>query len=510
MTQEVRVVQREAFFIKVADIGRKSADKLIDKHTHMFFEEKACTDCEWNEDRLASETKLSEACPNCAAFKGGVSLTKEVKIGNNKYISIPGGDKAGIEGVLKDKELVYKSKRVMTEFKRPIKFTGELKDFQEEAVTAIRKKKYGVIKAPPRSGKTVLAVGAICRIGHKTIILAAQREWLDGFHETFCGSDTQKPLTNAKKSQVGFAKTYEDFLKYDVCLVTYQTFNSKKGKKLLAKIRDMFTVCFIDEIHMGAATNFAICISRLNVKYRIGLSGTPSRKDQRFVIAAALVGPIIYEAKVKRLKPTVRLVRTQYTRNYKGRVLWSTMISSLEKDPKRLMLIAKWALKDAKDGHMVLIPMAQVIPIKALCLAINRLAGKRVAHPFYGGLKKDVRKQTIQNARTYKVRVLVGNSKLISTGTNIPRASAIYDVSMSSNQENCEQRVSRILTPWDDKPPPLLRIFLDEMNVRKRCLSSEWWGTISPKFKPIITDKDLVVLKAYLSQKSNDHAPWEL
>src|SRR5882672_10593619 len=132
---------------------------------------------------------------------------------------------------------------------------------------------------------------------------------------------------------------------------------------------------FVDEVHMSAATNFASCISKLNVRYRIGLSGTPQRKDQKDSITSALVGPIIYKAKVKRLRPTVRLVRTQYVKNYKGRVLWTTMVSSLEKDPKRLKLIAEWALKDAKAGHMVLIPLAQVIPIKALCLAINKLAG---------------------------------------------------------------------------------------------------------------------------------------
>lgn len=506
----VTVVKREAFFIKVADIGKRRAEEIVAANTHYFFEEKACEQCEFNQDRLESETRLSEACPNCAAFKGGVGLAKEVKIGKNKYISAPAGDKEGLKKVL-GSDLLIKAKSKKIPFSRPIRFTGELRDHQIPAVEAIRKKRFGVIKAPPRSGKTVLSTAAICKIGCKTIILAAQREWLDGFYETFCGSKTQKALTTAKKSQVGFAKTLAEFEKYDVCLVTYQTFNSAKGKKLLRKIRDHFTCCFIDEVHMGAATNFAITISRLNVRYRIGLSGTPSRKDMRFVIAASLVGPIIYEAKVKQLRPEVRLVRTDYHKHYKGRVLWTTMISSLEKDPKRLKLIAQWAIKDAKAGHMVLIPMAQVIPIKALCLAINRLAGKRMAHPFYGGLKKDVRKQTVEDARTYKKRILVGNTKLLSTGTNIPRASAIYEVTMGNNKENCEQRIARILTPYDDKPPPLVRIFLDDMNVRKRCLSAEWWGVISPKFKPKISDKDLTTLKAYLNtSKAKESPPWEM
>lgn len=508
---ELKVVAREAFFIKLKELKPAEVDKLNERHTHMFFEEKACSGCEWNEDRLASETKLSEACPNCAAFKGGVTLTKEVKIGDNKYLSIPGGDRKGIKDILKKRDLKFKSKREEHKFRRPIKFTGDLRDYQEDAVQKIIKDKYGVIKAPPRSGKTVLSTAAICRIGMKTIIMAAQREWLDGFYETFCGSETQKPLTNAKKSQVGFAKTLEDFKKYDVCLVTYQTFNSEKGKKLLRKVRDMFTCCFIDEVHMGAATNFAVCISRLNVKYRIGLSGTPSRKDKRFIIVEALIGPIIYEAKVQRLRPHVRLVRTQFKRNFKGRAQWATIVAALEKDPKRLKEIAEWAIKDVKAGHMVLIPLSQVTPIKALCMAINKIAGKKLAHPFYGGLHKSIRKPLIEKARNYKAKIIVGNTKLLSTGINIPRASALYEVALSANQENCEQRVSRILTPWEDKPPPLLRIFLDDMDVRKRCLAKEWWGTIMPKFKPIISEVDLKVMKGYLADKKSEQlAIWEL
>jgi superfamily II DNA or RNA helicase len=508
---EITLVKREALFVKKSSIGEKLTQRLITKNTFYFFEERACKECEWHDDRLSSETKLAEACPNCAAFKGGIALAKELKIGGNTYLSVPAGTEASLKSVLKKKgDLTIKSKRPSSEFKRKIKFSGTLKDFQKEAVAAIIEKMYGVIKAPPRSGKTVLSTAAICKIGQKAIVLAAQREWLDGFYETFCGSGTQAALTTAKKNQVGFAKKYKDFLKYDVCLVTYQTFRSEKGKKLLEKIRDMFPVMVLDEVHMGAATGFATVVSRLNCKWKIGLSGTPSRKDLRYVVVEALIGPIIYEAKVERLKPTIKLVRTGYKAQHKGG-LWTSMVSRLEKNPARLKLIAKWALKDVKDGHMVLIPLAQVTPIKALCLAINRMAGKRVAHPFFGGLKKDLRKKLIQDARNYKARILVGNTKLLSTGINIPRASAIYDTTLSSNIENCEQRVSRVLTPWEDKPPPILRIFLDDMNVRQRCLSNEWFNCIKPKFKPIITERDQIALKSYLTQKKSATLPsWEL
>lgn len=506
----IKIYKREAFLVLKSDLDHKTLDKLVTHNTHLFFEDKVCAGCEWKEDRDSSPSGLSDTCESCAAFKGGVGLSKELVIKDKRYLSLPIGDRVQMEKII-DKDIVYKTKHVETDFKRPIKFTGVLKDYQEDAVKVICKKKKGVIKAPPRSGKTVLSTAAICRVGKKAIIVAAQREWLDGFYETFCGSETQPALTNAKKSQVGFARTMEEFDKYDVCLVTYQTFNSERGQKLLKKIRDKFTFLCVDEVHMGAANKFASFISKMNVKYKIGLSGTPNRKDGRFKLVRALLGPNIYEAQVERLKPRVALVRTQYAKSYRGRVQWPTMVKSLETDPKRLKLIAEWAIKDAKNGHMVIIPLSQIAPIKALTMAINKMAGKKMAHAFYGGLKKDVRKKMIQDARTYKVRILVGNSKLVSTGTNIPRASCLYEAAMSSNIENCEQRVSRILTPYEDKPPPLLRIFLDESNVRKRCLSNEWFHCIKPKFKPIISTKDDQIMKSYLSEKkAQGISSWEM
>jgi superfamily II DNA or RNA helicase len=503
-TKEIKVYARESLLIQSNQLSERLTERLKDKYKLMFYEEKACADCEWLPDRHCS------TCDNCAAFKGGVELAKNVVINEKTYLSLPIGDKQGVEEVLKRFAVKYVSKHKKVPFSKTIKFTGTLKPFQREAVDAIKSKKRGVIKAPPRSGKTVLAAAAACELGGKTIILAAQREWLDGFYETFCGSDTQKPLTNASPKKVGFAKTLADFERLDVCLVTYQTFRSDKGKRLLRKIRDFFEVLIVDEVHMGAATNFASVISRLNTAYKIGLSGTPNRKDQRYVIVRKLIGVNIYVAKVDRLRPTIRLVRTAYKKTYKANVLWTTMVAGLEKDPARLKLIAKHAIQDAKNGHMVLIPLSQVVPIKALVMTINRMSGRTLAHEFHGSVKTAIRKSLIKNARKYKVKILVGNTKLLSTGINIPRASAVYEVAMSSNKENCEQRIARILTPWEDKPPPMVRIFLDDMNVRRRCLNNEWWQCIKPIFKPIISEKDDRVLKGYLAQKEKTFAAWEM
>lgn len=495
-----RVYDREAFYVPVASLKKSTVKKVIEENTLRFYEEKSCKKCSFYEDRMAHPKKHLGECDPCSAYMGATKLSYRKTVKSKEYLTVPAGDRELLQKYVPDANLVAKHPTEDVDI-RKIKFTGKLKPEQEAAVQAILKKKRGVVKLPPRSGKTVLSVAAICRIDRKTIILTSQREWLVGFYETFCGSDTQDPLTNAKKPRVGFPRNLNDFDKYDVCLVTYQKFLSESGQKLLKKVKSKFTAMFIDEVHGAAAPGYAKVVSQFNCEFKIGLSGTPTRKDMRHAIMHKLIGPIVYTAKMERLKPTVRLTRTAFKEKGSPK-MWATLVSHLENDKARLKLIAEYAIKDAKSGHMVLIPLTRVQAIKDLTALINKLANKKnYARAFYGGVKKADKDDIITSARQYKLKIIVGNIKLLSTGINIPRASCLYEASLSSNLENCEQRISRILTPWDDKPPPIIRIFLDDYSVRKACLSNEWWQCIWPQFKPIISNPDYQTLKTYLTRK---------
>ena len=243
MTKIITAVKREAIFIKKADVSPELRRKILDRYTFRFYEEKACDKCEFKLERHC------DICDNCAAYSGTYELASSVKVGNNRYLRVPAGDLPRFRTFMINNgyEIRVKSKAPSHKMKRAVAFTGKLKDFQGPAVAALIEHKRGILKSLPRSGKTVMASALVCQLGYKTIILASQRDWLMGFHETFVGSKTQGPLTDMRPTQIGFARTYEEFLKYDVCLCTVQTFWSEKGQALLAKIRDLFPVIVIDE-----------------------------------------------------------------------------------------------------------------------------------------------------------------------------------------------------------------------------------------------------------------------
>lgn len=502
----MKVVKREAVFIPIKDITPRIEDRIKEKLTFNFFaKDKICQECEWFHERV------NDICESCANFKGQYELANKVKVGKNRYLKVPVGSFPEIRRYMEDQGLEVQVKSLAHERPiRPIKFTGKYRDGQIAAIKAMMKFKRGILKAPPRSGKTVMGSSLVCQLEQKTLILASQRDWLMGFQETFIGSDTQPPLTNLKKSRIKLCKTLDDFKNHDVCLATVQTFYSPGGEKLLAAIRDMFGVILVDEVHTSAADKYAQIMAKLSARYVIGFSGTPERKDAKEVLVENIIGPVIYEMKTERMQPHIRLTRTGYVKSYKGQVPWAKMVSSLENDKKRLTCIAKQALKDIADGHMVLIPTAQVKPIKKLVALINELAGKTVAYEFTGGLKKPLRDQYIQDAREYKIKCLVGTQKILSVGINIPRASCLYETVLSSNLPNAQQRMARVLTPMEGKPTPIIRFFLDDMSVRKSCMSNEYYRVLIPIFKPIISPNDKELIESYFKTRGSNAKSFDL
>jgi superfamily II DNA or RNA helicase len=269
----------------------------------------------------------------------------------------------------------------------------------------------------------------------------------------------------------------------------------------------MFPLILVDEVHCAAADKYVGIVGKLNPEYLIGFSGTPARKDNRYLLVDNVVGPVFHEMKTKRERPTIKLTKTSYEKTYKGNVVWARIVSAMENDKKRLKLIADQALRDVADGHMILIPFAQVKPTKELIRIINEKAGKRIAYEFSGGLKKTERDDYIQKAREYKIKILVGTAKVLSVGINIPRASMLYETILSSNVPAATQRMARVLTPMENKPAPVIRYFLDDFTIRRNCLRNEYFNCLKPVFKPIISDVDNELLKEYFSGGTRSRVP---
>lgn len=504
----IRVYRDAGYLIPTRYLSTENIDEAVQSFTYSFYDEGGCKRCEYQEERHC------ETCDNCASFLGKRQLAKIVTRGaeQTELLSLPYGATSKVRAFLKGLDRPYEAIDRHPEpvpFSRKIKLLPEvkLKDFQEEAVARLLKERKGLIEAPPRSGKTVVGAAFICSVGAKTIILASQREWLKQFRETFIGSQTAMRFTTAHPRQIDFCKTYEEFLETDICLATPQQFMNENGKKMLERIKNLFTVLLIDEVHLCPALQTSRVLAQFNTTYRVGLTATPARKQEGLMqIIFDLIGPVVFQAKVERLVPRVEVLESDLVFNIGKSGDFVRFINKMEYSKQRIQIIAKRVCKAVEEGHMVLVPVMRVKTVGLLVKAINEYAEQKIAQPFYGGMKKDYRDRVVEEARTYKCKVLVGNTKLLSTGLNIPRASCLMETALSSNIPNAEQRTARILTPFEGKPEPLIIYLLDDSDIMRSTRRKEWWQCVQPKFKPRMTQKTREHLMNWFAKKSTDRS----
>lgn len=473
---------------------------------HVYFKEKVCEGCEFFAERP------SDMCTGCPNYGGLYKLHSEKTFKGKECLRLPYGDRKSVKKIFGD-DLDVVDLTPDIDMRREFKMTARPYDYQVPAIAKMLKVRSGVLKSAPRTGKTVMAANYISHMGKKTLILASQTDWLDNFMETFVGSKSQPAMTDINPKRIGFAKKLEEFQRYDICLSTYQTFLSPKGKKLLKKIRSMFTILILDEVQFTAALEFSRIIGQLNCRYKFGLSGTPERKDTLEYVVYKLFGNVFYETSVPRLKPRVEVVKMPPIKKLPNS--WTYAVGALEKSPERLRVIMREAIKDAKAGHVVMIPLARVPVIKALTQAINIEAGSDIAVAFHGGtskgrkrdggVEKGSRKWIVDTLRKAKrLRVVVGTMRLLSTGLNIPAASMLYQVTPSSNLPKAEQRFSRVLTPMEGKLTPVFKYFLDDAQIVRSCMRAEHFGCVYPVFKPMMTPQVRLELDAYFRGKKVD------
>jgi len=428
VTAKVLVDSRLHIPVKVVD-----ADNIIKKMTHYEFDNAACKNCEFRSIRP------SEECRSCS--KGGLLditvLAKYSEIKGKRYVSIPYGEMHRFERTaglsLKEVKFVNGTSRVPYDYK--VKFTGKLREYQKEPFEKMFGELCGVFKAPPRSGKTVIGTAGACHSGFRTVIMADQKDFLDGFLETI-EAMTNLPELEEKhgKKLYGFPKTLDDYKNFQIILVTYQSLisDSKNSKKRLKLLNENYGTLFVDECHAGNASCYSRVLASLKMKYRFGLTATPKRKDGRHYLIESIFGPVIAEAFVEELVPKVTLHKTsnrvQSKANYNNKSGWVRFCKFLANHPDRNLGGAKEAKK---------------------------------------------RKPIIDAAREGKIRCVVGMRKLMQRGLNVPKWDTLYYIMPMNNEPNWKQESCRILTPMENKRTPVIRMFIDpKMDRSMQCARS--------------------------------------
>lgn len=349
-------------------------------------------------------------------------------------------------------------------------------DYQEKAINHMIKAKRGILNARCGSGKSIMSLEIIRRIGYKALIICHTKELLNQF------LDYLKDDLGMQKGEYGIIASGKVEIGEFVTVALRQTLVNID----LLKYKYEWGTIVVDECHNIAGnvtyvSQYQKILSNLVAEYRYGLSATAFRSDGLTKCMYALTNKIKYvveesEIADKIIKAEIQPIYTKYEipkkgQYYDGTLNYTLMPTLLSEDEERLNLILD-LLKENKDNYNLILS--------------DRLVGLKKLHERLGeGLlidgsqktkaAKKEREEAIEKMRNKEEHYLFATLQLAREGLDIKPLNRLFLIAPTKNKAVLIQAVGRIERKDVEKTTPIVYDFVD---------------------------KDLYYMKAYKSRKT--------
>lgn len=369
-------------------------------------------------------------------------------------------------------------RRAVVPMKNKIEFKGQLRPNQQVVADEILKGKgYGVILAPPRFGKTVLMTYLTCRLGLKTLFLAHQvdlsRQALDTFWKMTNIMDHEY---EAGKHLIGLVEKWSDLERFDVAFLPYQKFVTGKGAKAaLEKYKSSFGCIWVDECHKSNAPRYSEVVSSFNARHRYGVSATVKIKSGMHVVSEYTLGPIVAEGETDEVPCQVRIVKTGVNipiNSQNNPMFFVQMLDYLANNKYRNNFILNYIAAYLDQGHYCVAVSERTVMLNYINKTLKEMGHSSEA--FHGQVapsKSKKREAILRRTRNGETTALIANRSMV-LGLNIPRLTAFFNMTPSSNQPAYYQEFSRVRTPYEGKYVAYIVDFIDNHPVAYACLKS--------------------------------------
>lgn len=207
-------------------------------------------------------------------------------------VIIPRGFVGKLLRFCKDQNLVFDFED-QRELKELIKFSfnSELRNHQNKVLEVISKKDFGVIVAPPGSGKTIMGLKIIAEKSQPALIIVHRRQLLEQWRERV------QAFLGIPKQEIGIIGQGKATIGKQITITTIQSL-----PKQVERIKNHFGTILLDECHHIPAETFHNNIEKLEAFYIYGLTATPFRKYNDGKLIFAFLGEVISEISVNEIE----------------------------------------------------------------------------------------------------------------------------------------------------------------------------------------------------------------
>ena len=161
-----------------------------------------------------------------------------------------------------------------------------MRNHQQKVIETISKKDFGVIVAPPGSGKTIMGLKIIADKKQPSLIVVHRKQLLEQWQERI------QAFLGIPKHEIGIIGQGKVKIGKQITITTIQSL-----PKQIEQLQNQFGTILVDECHHIPAETFRNTIEKLNTFYLYGLTATPFRKYNDDKLIFAFIGDVISEVK---------------------------------------------------------------------------------------------------------------------------------------------------------------------------------------------------------------------